>query len=472
MPESTLVLDVGGQGCRALAVDDTGCIRASMSQDVSTRESAERVEQDADELAAALAGLAAEVATRAESLDAPVTRAALAVQRGSVACWKSSDSEALSPVISWRDRRCLPELARLSVHSNEIKHRSGLRFSPYGGATKLAWCLKHLPAMQNHVQRVGRSDRACGPLGSFLLARLLKGHPLRTDDTLAQRTLLWSREKLDWDEWLLEQFGLDRSMLPAVVPGRSFHGQLACTNAEVPLELLMGDQNAVPFVDGSPRSDTLYINLGTGAFLVRPLDQPLDDPRFQLSLLERGRGGRWALEASIHGAASALAWLGHEANGQTDSAVGLRQRCDRPPLFINTVDGLGSPWWCPGPEAGFIDDSGDSESRLLGVLESITFLVCANVEAMSGATEKPERIVLSGGLSQSATLCSLIADLLEISIFRLEPAEATCLGLWCHLQHRSLSEDCFRPVSREPSPALGERYRRWREYMPEMPALD
>ncbi len=464
--DSTLLLDIGGQGCRALAVGGNGGIQFECSREVSTRENGSQVEQDPVELADAVATVAGEVLAEMKGRSQPVTLAALAVQRGSITCWDRFDGSALAPVISWRDRRGLVGMSDLAEHAEEIRRRTGLRFSPYGGASKIAWCLQEL----SEVRHAGEQGRlACGPLGSFLLARLLSGRPMRVDDTLAQRTLLWSRETHEWDRWLLNRFGVPRETLPRVVPSLGRHGLLAQSDQPVPLDLVMGDQNCVPFLDGTPDPDTLYINLGTGAFLLRPVREPVDDERFQLTLLDRDHECRWALEASIHGAASAIAWLERQQDCRIgpQSMEGLRERVDRPPLFINSIDGLGSPWWCSGPEPGFIGEheAGDIDARLLAILESIAFLVTANVVAMNESVAPPARVVLSGGLSRSDTLCSLIADLLDGTVKRLDSAEATALGLCCRLHERALPREDFEDITGHSDQALVKRYRCWKRHI-------
>jgi glycerol kinase len=465
--DMSLLLDIGGQGCRALAVDGDGIIQFEAYRAVSTREDGSRVEQGAEEIAEAIEAVTVETLREMDEQSMPIVQAALAVQRGSIVCWDRLDGAALSPVISWRDRRGLAGMERLADRAEEFRQRTGLRFSPYGGASKIAWCLNELA----DVQKANEHDRlVCGPLGSFVLARLLDEKSLQVDDSLAQRTLLWSRETCDWDPWLLKQFGLSSRMLPKVVPSHFTHGHLRQENGQVPINLLLGDQNCVPFLDGTPDADTLYINLGTGAFVLRPLREPVDDERFQLTLLDRDHEGRWALEGSVHGAASAISWLERQEQCSIgpEQMKGLRERVPNPPLFINSIDGLGSPWWCQGPEPDFIGqhERHDTDARLRAVVESIAFLIRACVDAMNESVDPPSRLVLSGGLSRSATVCSLITDLLDIETLRLDSAEGTAMGLWCRLNGRALNADQFSAIRRGCVSGLEERYTRWLKYMP------
>jgi len=470
---ASLILDVGGQSVMGLVLDEQARPCAEARRKLKTSEHGDRVEQDPEELVDALMAVVDETLAAMDAADSPaVTQAALAVQRGSIVCWDRQTGDALSPVLSWRDRRSLPRLEHLSEQAEAIRQRTGLRFSPYAGAPKIAWCLSELPAVRAAADQ-GRL--VCGPLGSFLLARLVEGHPLRVDHTLAQRSLLWSRASFDWDPWLLERFGLAADLLPEVTPGRYRYGRLRTAAAglkpqvspDMQLELMMGDQNCLPFIDGRPDPDTLYINLGTGAFLLRPLREPVDDARFQLSLLDERNGGLWALEGSVHGAASALNWLEREydVHPVRERLDELRPKVSNPPLFLNTIDGLGSPWWRRGPRPGFVgaDDESDTrpEALFVSVLESIAFLIRANVEAMAESLGAPERVVVCGGLSQSDTLCSLIADVLQCDLQRLRAVEGTALGLWCRLQDQTRLLEPFENIAFHSEPRLQRRYREW-----------
>lgn len=462
---ASLILDVGGQSVMALLLDDQARPVVEARRKLTTSERENQVEQDPEELVDALLAVIDETLAAVDAADsAAVTQAALAVQRGSIVCWDRQTGQALSPVLSWRDRRSLPQLEHLGEQAEAIRQKTGLRFSPYAGAPKIAWCLIELPAVRAAADQ-GRL--ACGPLGSFLLARLVEGNPLRVDHTLAQRSLLWSRAGFDWDPWLLERFGLPLDILPPVVPSRSVHGRLRGQRSAVSLDLLVGDQNCLPFIDGRPDPDTLYINLGTGAFLLRPLTEPVDDARFQCTLLDEKNSGLWALEGSVHGAASALNWLErqHGVSLPHERWQTLRQDVVTPPLFLNSIDGLGSPWWQPGPEPGFVgaDEAKTQppEALLLAALESIAFLIRANVNTMSKSLPRPQRVVICGGLSRSDMLCKLIADLLQCDLHRLEAVEGTALGLWCRLQDQALPASHFLPIGFKTAPALDQRYRQW-----------
>ena len=278
-----LALDQGGSSSRAIAFDASGAQVASASVGVADRrEGQDRVEQDPEELVASLRTAAVECAEAAGGARA-IARAGLATQRSSVVCWDRGTGEALSPVLSWQDRRAAEWLRSFEPRAPAIHRETGLFLSPHYGASKLRWCLDHLEPVRRARDR-GRL--AMGPLASFLAFRLLEGRPFVADPANASRTLLWSVRARDFAPELLELFGIPREVLPASVPSRGDLGLLDVAGERIPFTILTGDQSAAVFASGPPRADTVYVNVGTGAFVQRPCDRlPVSLPRLLASLV-------------------------------------------------------------------------------------------------------------------------------------------------------------------------------------------
>ncbi len=459
-----LILDCGGHGCRALLIDGQAEILGVAFRAVETRVDGLEVEQDADSIFDAMRGAIAELV---EGHGGPIAGAALGVQRGNVLCWSANDGKALSPVLSWRDRRT-SGFSPKSMDATEIQQRTGLRVSPYAGAAKIAWCIEHLPAVADSL---AQDDLRCGPLGAWLAGRLCDAN-VAVDDALAQRTLLWSRSGQDWEEALCEAFQVSRWVLPPVREGAGDWGVIRAGDREIPLRFVGGDQNVLPWLDGGLDPDTLSINLGTGGFMLRPLEKVQSVSEFQLSILDRDGGGRYAMEASVHGVATALNALleRHDTRMDDIDLNSLAAGVSAPPLFINTVDGLGSPWWESGPDSGFIPDQGFDENSLPGqlraVLESIVFLIKINAEVMARYAPPPKRICLSGGLANSRLLCELIATLLDRPVHQLANGEGTALGLWACLTGQAVPQSQFNIVEPTSFPDLFKRFDQWQTHLP------
>lgn len=468
-----LLLDQGGHSSRALIMDSVGTVRAQASSAVVTAESGDgRVEQDGDAILTGLRAAIAEAAGQLGSQRRTLHSAALAVQRGSALCWDRHSGEALTPVLSWRDRR-RPEMGPGDEAAAQVRRQTGLRLSSYGGAAKLRWCLENEATVRTTLDE-GRL--AFGPLASFLLRGLLEEHPHLIDHSIAQRTLLFSHHQLDWSEELLTLFHLPRAPLPTTVPSEYHYGHLAALPEHLPLNLVLGDQNAVPALLTNAGDDTAFINMGTGAFLLHPVQGPItaamEASPFQISLMpgaDRDGRARYALEGSLHGAGSALDWLawqeGHELPFDQFDTV-LDSVAD-PPLFLNTIDGLGSPWWQSGPDPGFLPNASvDFKPRLAGVLESVVFLARVNIDMLAGLGEPVRRVVISGGLSASDAFCQRLADSLGCELQRLGGSEATITGLWRCLSGSRADGPGVDVFTARANSALDERYRRWREVMP------
>lgn len=471
-PEGSLLLalDQGGSSSRAIVFDRAGVAVASASVPVAERrEGEDRVEQDPEELVASLLA-AVRDCVRALGADGAgrIACAGLATQRSSVVCWDRESGAALSPVLSWQDRRAKDRLDALAGRAEEIRERTGLRLSPHYGATKLAWCLEHLEA----VRRARQASRlALGPLASFLAFRLLDERPLAADPANASRTLLWSLAREDWDPELCATFGVPIEALPPCSPTQRDFGTLDADGRKVPFRILTGDQSAALFALGPTRADTAYVNVGTGAFVQRALARmPRRLSRLLASVVwSDGITSKRVVEGTINGAGSALRWLEAEL-GLADVETGLAGCLlapEEPPLFLNGVSGLAAPFWVPGFRSRFVGE-GSAAARAVAVLESVVFLACTILQEMALEIPPPAQILASGGLAQQDGLCARLASLAGIPVDRATLPEATARGLaWLLSGSKDPWPEATAPrrFSPQEDARLAQRYLRWRDEM-------
>lgn len=424
-----VAIDQGGHASRAFAFDARGQRLASAWSAVSTERNVRgHVEHDGETLVASVRTVVDELAALV-----PAARwacAGLAVQRSSVACWDRELGTLLAPVISWQDRRQTGWLAGLARSSQRVHELTGLPLSPHYGACKLRWCIEYVPA----VRAACDAGTLCaGPLASLLLCRLLEERPFLSDEANASRTQLWSPAERRWLPELLELFGVPEQVLPALVPTFAEYGTLRVGSTAVPLVVCTGDQSAVPFAAGPLDADTVYVNAGTGAFALRPLDRALIAPPLLASVLRSDDASvDFALEGTVNGAGSALAWFEeHEGLPAERLLAGLdaaRHEAADVPLFLNAVAGLGSPFWVPDFEPRF-EGTGEPVDRFRAVLESIAFLLLVNLDEMAQHVAAPRRLVLSGGLATSAFLGDALAALAGVPVWRSADPEASARGL-------------------------------------------
>jgi glycerol kinase len=237
-------------------------------------------------------------------------------------------------------------------------------------------------------------------------------------------------------------------------------------NGAIPLTAVNGDQTAALYAQGKPSMQTIRVNIGTGAFILLPVNDPAARPEGLLAGISQSdaQGASYYIEGTVNGAAAALKWAAQQygiSEIENQLPAWLETVTD-PPLFINTIGGLGAPWWKAGPSPGFAGETHAQPARAVAVIESIIFLIEANVALMQGVNSAVENIQVSGGLSNLDGLCQKLANLSGLPVHRPLQVEATARGIaW---QAAGCPEDwpatgpgeTFEPVN---DAALTARYR-------------
>lgn len=459
-----LAIDQGGHASRALIFDACGGVVAQHHADISTFEPRPGwVEHDSDELVArtraAIDGAVQQLGADRYRLEA----AGLATQRSSMVCWNADTGAALTPVISWADTRAADRLSALEFDRSEVLRRTGLVPNAHFGASKMRWCLDNVPAVQ---QAAADGTLVMGPLASFLLHRLLAERPLLVDPSNGSRTLLMDVRRSQWDPFLLDIFGVSPGQLPRCCPNRFAFGSLVLGDLRVPLTVCTGDQAAALFCDGWPRDDTFYVNAGTGAFIQRPVVDLADQQDRLLTSVVWAEPNKtlFVREGTVNGAGRALTWMNGLEGRVADFRV-CEALQEEPPLFLNSVGGLGSPYWRADVSPRFSSEASFS-LKLAAVLESVVFLLAKNAERLRNPP-LPHQLVLGGGLGNSTRFCQSLADLIGLDVLRSEQAEATASGLaflladgpvnWMRAEY-----EVFAPSE---NAALNARYSAWSEWV-------
>lgn len=429
MEQLYLVLDQGGHASRAAVVDARCRVLVQDSQSISTSHGGNgQIEHDPYEVVESLFTAAHNVLAELGRDARRLSCAGLATQRSNVVCWDRHSGGALSPIISWQDTRGKSWLSGFSAAAGKVHESTGLRLSAHYGVSKLRWCLDNLGPVKEALEE-GRL--AWGPMASYLVFQLLEEHPLVADPATAARTLLWNPLIGDWDRDLLQLFDLPFGPLPRCVPSRYDYGHLILDAYRIPFTVLTGDQSAALFAFGAPADDTVYINTGTGVFLQQCFTGIPEKTSLLHSVVwHDGVDALRVREGTVNGGASALH---HEAQhlGLTDFEDRLPawiERYRNPPLFLNGVGGLGSPYWVADFPSRYVD-TGDPGACMVAVLESIIFLIQRNLEEFSGGCTLVRQLVVSGGLANIDGLCKKLAALSRLPVYRAFDTEATIRGL-------------------------------------------
>jgi glycerol kinase len=457
-----LAIDQGTNSTRAILFDFKGNVVFQSSKEVSlNRIDSHKVEQDPREILES-ARFVVHNAFASVPESSKISCIGIATQRSSLLAMDKKGLP-LSPVLSWQDRRAEKEIACYGNSEQMIKKLTGLPLSAHYGATKFRWLLDN---NEDVKKAFANDDLIFAPLVTYLLYNLLDNKPLSSDQANSHRTLLMNLNTGLWDEQLLNLFGINLKNLPQCLPVCYDYGHIN----GIPVTAVSGDQNAAVFSEGGIPLDSVFINAGTGAFILKPVGPNLVYHNQLLSGLTESNSESisYTLEGTVNGAASAISWAKEKFAiiGPLDLNK-ILVKVAEPNMFVNTIGGLGSPFWKNGPEPGWLNGLSSVESALAGVIESIVFLLKINLDEMAGKSDIDE-IYLSGGVSRIDYFCRNLANFTGIKVSRLSMSEATARGI-AFLAAGKPSEwskgaiDIFYP---EPLDTLSiSRFRKFREFI-------
>jgi len=252
---------------------------------------------------------------------------------------------------------------------------------------------------------------------------LLGDNKFCVDASNAHRMLLLDLHTGNWNDELLQIFQIEKKYLPPCLPLQHHYGFLQPYN--FPITAVCGDQTAAFHGLGPLPDGTAVVNIGTGAFILAACDRVITDTPLLCGI----RHGGWLLEGTVNGAGSAIDWAQQQWSVENlfDQLPQWLNTEISPPVFINTVGGLGSPWWSSAVAPYFIADQGQLPARYVAIIESMVFLLHHNLIAMHRHLAI-HTLLVSGGLSRLDGLCQKLANLTGCQVRRTEQFETTARG--------------------------------------------
>ncbi len=489
-----LAIDQGGQSTRVAVYTAGGEQLCAFSSPCATEHvqvagsAYTHIEQNPAEILAGIRSSLQKIHAHLGDSIRQIVSAGFAGQGSSLLCWNHHTGEALTPVLSWQDIRGQAYLADFPLTHAQTQQLTGLRASPHYGASKMRWCLEHssavIAAHKNHSLSIG-------PIVSYLFWHLLSSQPSPTKNVIdpghAQRTLLWNLQNNNWDQTLLGIFKIPRVVLPECLYHNSHFGDLHLGDHSIPFTASARDQGASLFACGIPQAGSVYINMGTGAFIQR-LSENLQAPEgllvsplfFPQSISQgfpqsvqqnRQQQKYYAWEATVNGAAAALNFMQEHTGldvspGDINNALQLNPKQDC--YLLNAVGGLSAPYWRTDLISRFSNNLSPHE-KILAWIESVIFQIVINVKLMN-QLGNAQTIIISGGFSKADAVCQKIADLTHTKVHRSDNADATLQGIACMAAglpeswKPALHEEVFNP---KPNSELQKRFEKWQLEMAE-----
>lgn len=422
-----LGIDQGSHSSRAVLFNGSGEIVEQAAQKVRLERHADAcAEYDAAQLFNSVENVVRHVLDAADKQKIEqVSACGITTQRSTVLAWDDA-GVALSPALSWQDVRAENFVQKLKCHEREIRQLTGLPLTPYYSASKMNWLLNQ----SDNIKQYARDKLRLSPLISYLLYHMLDNKPYVIDYSNAQRTQLFELDSLTWSERLCRWFDVDIDFLPECKPMCAHYGKLLET--DIPVTAVCGDQNAAMFGTGALQQGVALINMGSGAFILRELGCYSSSVTQLTGIADSDKDNvGYMREATINGAGNALSWAEKQwgIEDLVDSLPDWMQAVTEPPVFINSVGGLGTPWMQGGIVSAFVGNGVYSDAeKAVSIIESIVFLIQVNLELM--AAEAPlKKLKVSGGLSKLDGLCQKLSDLSGYEVERSNVAEASARGI-------------------------------------------
>jgi glycerol kinase len=440
-PDYLLAIDQGTTSTRAILFDAAGAVHHIARRDLrQIYPQPGWVEHDPEEIWQAVVATCREAIAAAEAISAeqPIATIGITNQRETTVLWDRADGRPLHNAIVWQDRRTAPlcERWRAEGFAAPVAERTGLVIDPYFSASKIAWLLENLPGLRERAKAGGI---AFGTIDSFLLWRLTGGRH-QTDVTNASRTMLYDLHRLDWDQGLLDAFGIPAALLPEVRDTGANYGSTlpALFRDAIPIAGIAGDQQAALIGQACFRPGMVKSTYGTGAFaLVHTGTKPAVSSHQLLTTIAYRLGGEtaYALEGSIFIAGAAVQWLrdrleiiktAAETQDLAESAD-PRQRV----YFVPGFAGLGAPYWAPearGAIFGLTAECGPAELAR-ATLEAVGYQTRDLTAAMSADSGLAiDTLRVDGGMAANDWTMQFLADILPARVERPASIETTAWG--------------------------------------------
>ena len=390
-------------------------------------------------------------------------------QRETVVVWDRRTGVPIYPAIVWQCRRTSEFCTQLNNEglNDWVAEKTGLRLDPYFSATKIKWILDHVPGAR---ERARQGELSCGTIDSWLIWQLTGGESHVTDYSNASRTLLFNIHRREWDQDLLEKFGIPRNMLPAVKPSVGMFGVTKPALFGRPLTItgVLGDQQAALFGQGCLEPGSMKNTYGTGCFLLMNTGEKCYPP--ENGLLSSigwviGDQPTYVLEGSVFIGGAVVKWLRDQLGliKEASETELLAQRVNNTNgvYFVPAFSGLGSPHWDPYARGTIVGISGGTKKEHLvrAALEGIAYQVKEVLDCMTKVTgRQPEYLRVDGGAAANNFLLQFQADLCGLQIHRNYSLELTGMGaafaaglgsgLWSNvnqIKEQVRIERCFRP---------------------------
>ena len=433
-----VALDQGTTSCRAILFDEQGKICGTAQQEFTQFfPQPGWVEHDPMEIWKTQLGVLLRVILENQVPARSIAAIGITNQRETTVVWDRKTGEPVYPAIVWQDKRTAVICEELKARglSEHVRQSTGLVIDSYFSATKLHWILRNV---KGAAERAERGELAFGTIDTWLVWKLTNGRQHVTDYSNASRTMLFDIRKLVWDEHLLSELKISRSLLPEVKPSASPFGVWHYDGVDIPISGIAGDQQAALFGQACFEPGMAKNTYGTGCFMLMNTGANIQYSKNGLiTTIAWGLDGKveYALEGSVFIAGAAVQWLRdslHLIDQSKDSEYFAAKALGSNDVYVvPAFAGLGAPYWdmyARGAIFGLTRDTG-KDHIIKATLESLAYQSKDILTAMEeDAGLKLSALKVDGGACANNILMQFQADILNTPVERPEVIESTAQG--------------------------------------------
>lgn len=397
------------------------------------------VEHDAGEIWSTQLGVAVEAMQKLRITAEDIAAIGITNQRETAIVWDKATGDPVYNAIVWQCRRTSEYCDELKARglTEKLRQKTGLIIDAYFSGTKVKWILDNVEGVR---ERAERGELLFGTVETWLIWKLTKGKVHVTDYSNASRTLLYNINELCWDEEILEELNIPRSMLPEVKPSSYVYGVTnpAYFGGEIPISGAAGDQQAALFGQTCFTAGEAKNTYGTGCFLLMNTGEtPVYSKNGLVTTIAWGLDGKvnYALEGSIFVAGAAIQWLRDEMkliDSSADSDYMARKVPDTNGCYVvPAFTGLGAPHWDQYARGTIVGITrGVNKYHIIrATLDSIAYQVYDVLHAMEADSGiHLSSLKVDGGASANDFLMQTQADIIDAPVKRPRCVETTAMG--------------------------------------------
>jgi glycerol kinase len=440
MAKYVMAFDAGTTSNRAILFDNKGEIVATAQQEFpQIYPKPGWVEHDPMDIWATQSGVASQVMSKANARPEDVAAIGITNQRETTIVWEKATGKPIMNGIVWQDRRTAGICDAMKAKGLEdyVRENTGLVIDAYFSGTKVKWMLDNVPGAR---EKADKGELLFGTVDTWLIWKMTNGKVHVTDYSNASRTLMYNIKKLQWDDKMLAELGVPKSMLPEVKPSSEVYGHTdeKIFGGKIPVAAAIGDQQGALFGQACFEKGMAKNTYGTGSFiLMNTGTEPITSKTGLLTTIAWGLDGKveYALEGAIFVTGAAVQWLRDELKAIHDAAdtnyFASKVKDTHGVYMVPAFVGLGAPYWDQYARGAILGlTRGANRDHIVrATLESIGYQTRDVVDCMEKDSGiKGTELKVDGGASNNDFLMQFQADVLGVPVMRPKIVETTARG--------------------------------------------